>query len=58
MKRLFTSLVVLGVASAGAQESGSISGRVLDREIRRPLAYTNIVLFSTNDSSPVTGTVT
>lgn len=45
-------------SSSGTSQEAGISGRVLERETRQPLGYTNIVLFSADDSTQVAGTVT
>jgi len=60
-KHFVPLLVVISAAfviNAHAQETRIASGRVLDKKTRRPLEYTNIVLFSASDSLQVTGTVT
>lgn len=46
------------VPQAVSQDKGTVFGRVLDKETRKPLEYSNIILFSTPDSLQVTGTVT
>lgn len=64
-KNLFTSIVVIvsimATTTVYAQPGGGggmVSGRVMDKNTGKPLEYANAIIYSTKDSSMVSGTVT
>jgi outer membrane receptor protein involved in Fe transport len=66
IQRIFISVGMLfficaGIAAAQTNErspGGSLTGRVLDADLARPVEYANIVLFLLQDGTQLTGTVT
>ena len=44
--------------SKTANNTGLITGEVLDQSTKKPIEYANVILFSQNDSSQINGTVT
>ncbi len=56
------AFVLLGMTVIAAQQrssgGGAISGRVIDAQLEIPIEYANVILFSSADSSQVTGTIT
>ena len=58
---LFSTFVFFNILFAQYPQrmnfEGVIEGRVLDEDQKKPVEYTNVVLFSARDSSQVTGTI-
>ena len=44
--------------SKTTNNTGLITGKVLDQSTKKPIEYANVILFSQNDSSQINGTVT
>lgn len=67
-KQIFLALLLLPVISIYAQKGGNysgntprlgvITGKVIDKDLSKPMEYANLVLYNTADSTMVTGTIT
>jgi outer membrane receptor protein involved in Fe transport len=63
---ILTILVLVGSSNLYSIEEtvpqpkgkGEIKGRIVDQNLKRPIEYTNVVLYKSGDSSMVTGTIT
>ncbi len=65
MKNLFVLILSIVIANylfgqqkPAANDAGSITGRVFDQSTKKPVEFSNVILFNQKDSSQVTGTVT
>lgn len=55
---MFTLTSLIYGQESTAQKNGSVKGRVLDSETKQPIELCDVILFSRDDSSQVTGTAT
>ena len=58
MTKILTVTLLFLTGLAYAQQSKQIAGKIIDADTKKPLEYASISIFSANDSSLVTGSIT